>query len=152
MKLMQCKESIIIKKKVGNISPENNTLKENIEAAKVLVDFAKEALNFGRSGKEVTLADQYSTSEYNKGLLETLNYINKEIDKADETLGKSNLYKQREDILNRMREEKENQRLYNNEREASDRNLATGLVTVVAVVALGAGGVATKILLDSKKS
>lgn len=132
--------------------PENDTAKASAEAAKILADLAKEALKFGKSSKDITIADQQSTSEYNAALSETLNSINKEISETNNPEEKSSLYKQREDIINRMREEKEKQRQNNNEREEKDRNQATGFFTIVTVVALGAGGFAVKLLLDNKKA
>ncbi|TKI71920.1 hypothetical protein FC756_03755 [Lysinibacillus mangiferihumi] len=134
------------------IIPENDTVKASAEAAKILANLAKEALKFGKSSEDITKADQQSTSEYNTALSDTLNAINKEISECDDPEEKSRLYKQREDVMNRMREEKEKQRQNNNEREEKDRNQATGLFAIVTAVALGAGAIATKLLLDNKKT
>lgn len=131
----------------------NDKTPGSVEAAKTLADLAKEVLKFGKSSVEITIADQQSSSEYNTSLSNTLNAINKEISESNDPEEKSVLYKQREDLLNRMREEKENQRLFNNEREEKDREQGIGLFKIVTVVALGgAGAVATKLFLDQRKS
>src|SRR5699024_3293393 len=124
---------------------------DTAEATKILADLAKEAMKFGKSSKEVTIADKQSTSEYNNTLSETLNSINKEIREINDLKEKSSQYKQREDIINRLEEEKEKQRENNNKREEKDRNQATGYFTIVTVAALGAGAYATKLLLNNKK-
>lgn len=59
------------------------------------------------------------------------------------------LYKQREDILNRMKDEKENQRSFSNIREDKNRNHSKEVLAIVTIVAIGAAG-AAKIFLDKK--
>lgn len=51
-----------------------------------------------------------------------------------------------------MQDEKEKQRYYNNEREEKDCNQSKHLFAVVATIALGAGTVAAKMLIDTKRS
>lgn len=133
------------------MNPEKDTVKASAEAAKTLADLAKEAMKYGKSSKDVTIADKQSTSEYNVALSETLNSINKEISETNDLGERSSLYKQREDVMNRLKEEKEKQRINNNKREDKDRNQATGYFTIVTMAALGAGAYATKLLLDNKK-
>ena len=129
----------------------NDKITGSVEAAKTLADLAKEVLKFGKSSVDITIADKQSSSEYYTSLSNTLNAINKEISEYNDFEEKSVLYKQRVDLLNRMREEKKNQRLFNNEREEKDREQGIGLFKIVTVAALG-GAVATKLLLDQRKS
>lgn len=126
--------------------------KFNSETAKILSDFGKEVLKFGKSSDENSKADQKSTSEFNNSLADTLISINKEIENCTDPDLKNSLYKQREDLLNRLEKEKENQRQYNSNREDKDRTQAKGIFATVAFVALGAGSVALKLLIDNKKS
>lgn len=135
-----------------NKIPANKTVTESVEAAKIIADLAKEALKFGKSSDYVTKADQQSSSEYNASLSNTLQAINKEISDCNDSEERLSLYKQREDILNRLREEKENQRQFNNQREEEDRNQANSYLAIVTAVVLGAGVVATKYLLGQKKA
>ena len=130
----------------------NETLKSNAEAAKTLADLAKEVMRTGGISEEITKADQKSTSEYLSFLKETLNAINQEIKDCKNPDEKSMLYKQREDVMNSIKEEKENQRFYNDNREDKNRSHSRGVFAIVAVAALGAGGYAAKFLLESKKS
>lgn len=131
---------------------ENDALESKAETAKTLVDLAEEVLRTGGISEEITKADQESTSEYLSSLKETLNALNQEIKDCINSDEKSMLYKQREDVMNRMKEEKENQRLYNDSREDKNRIHSRGVFTIVAAAALGVGGYAAKILLDIKKS
>ena len=129
-----------------------DTLKSNAEAAKTLADLAKEVLETGGISEEITKADQESTSEYFSSLKETLNAINQEIKDCKNPDEKSMLYKQREDVMNRMKEEKENQRHFNDNREDKNRSHSKGVFAIVATAALGVGGYAAKLLLESKKN
>lgn len=129
-----------------------DTLKSSADAVKILADLGNEALETGKISDEITIADQESTSEYLSSLKETLNAINLEIKECVSPDEKSLLYKQREDVMNRMKEEKENQRHYNENREDKNRNHSKSIFAVVATVAIGAGGFAAKYLLDTKRT
>lgn len=99
----------------------------------------------------MTKADQQSSTEYLDSLSETLKAINKEISASTSLEEKTMLYKQREDILNRQREEKENQREYQSNREDEERKHRNGFFGVAVAVALGAGPLVVKRLLTSRK-
>lgn len=130
----------------------NDTLKSSAEAAKTLADFGKEVLETGEISEEITKADQESTSVYLSSLKETLKTINQEIKDCKNFDEKSILYKQRDDVMNRMKEEKENQRYYNNNREDKNRNHSREVFAVVTTVAIGAIGYTAKILLENKRT
>ena len=131
---------------------ENDTPNNSAETAKTLADLAKEAMESGGISEDITKADQESSSEYLSSLKETLNAINQEIKDSISLDEKSMLYKQREDIMNRMKKEKENQRNYNDAREDKNRSYSKGVFATVAAVALGAGSVAAKLFIDSKRT
>lgn len=134
------------------IIPRNIDLQTGIEASKTLAELAKEVLKYGKRSEDITKADQQSTTEYYHALTNTLEAVNKELSECHDLDEKSALYKQREDILNRMQEEKEKQRYYHNEREDKDRNQSKHLFAVVATIALGAGTVAAKMLIDTRRT
>lgn len=131
---------------------ENDKPNNSAEAAKTLGDLAKEVLESGGISEDITKADQESSSEYFSSLKETLNAINQEIKDSTNPDEKSMLYKQRVDIITRMKDEKENQRNFNDTREDKNRNHSRGVFATVAAVALGAGSVAAKIFIDSKRT
>lgn len=128
---------------------ENDTLESKAETAKTLADLAKEVLRTGSISEEITKADQKSTSEYLSSLKETLNALNQEIKDCINSDEKSMLYKQREAVMNRMREEKENQRIFNDNREDKKRSHLKGVLAIVTTVAIGA---TAKFFLDNKNS
>ncbi|MCP2035482.1 gas vesicle protein [Planomicrobium sp. HSC-17F08] len=132
--------------------PGNDTLQSSAEAAKTLADLGKEVLKTGEISEGITKADQQSSSEYLSSLKEILTAINQEIKECKNLDERSMLYRQREDVMNRMKEEKENQRHYNDNREDKNRNHSRNIFASVAAVALGAGGIATKILLENKRN
>lgn len=104
----------------SQFSQEDSTFEANVEAAKVVVELAKDVLEKGGNSEEITESDQKSTSEYFSSLQNALNAINQEIQDSKSLDEKSMLYKQRDDVLNRMKDEKENQRAFNDNRE--DKN------------------------------
>lgn len=130
----------------------NDGLKSSAEAAKTLADLGKEVLKTGGISEEITKADQESTSEYISSLKETLKAINQEIKECKNLDEKSMLYKQRDDVMNRMKEEKENQRHFNNNREDKNRNHSREVFAVVTTVAIGAIGYTAKFLLENKRT
>lgn len=130
---------------------EDSTFKSNAEATKIVADLAKDVLDTGGDSEKITEADQKSTSEYFSSLKDTLNAINQEIKDCNTLDEKSMLYKQREDVLNRMKEEKENQRNFNDNREDKNRGHSNRVLAIVTTVAIGATG-AVKFFLDNKKS
>lgn len=129
----------------------SSPFKSKEEVLKTLADFAKKVLETGEIKEEVTTADQASTSEYLSTLKETLTAINQEIKDCTNTEEKLLLFKQRENIVDRMEEEKKNQRHFNENREEENRSHSKGVFVVVASVAVGAGFVA-KALLEDKKN
>lgn len=141
-----------MEKKNSNASFEGNKLKANLEAAKSIADLAKEALKFGKSSEEYIKADNHSTIDYMTTLKETLAAINEEIKNTNDSDLKTQLYKQRQDILTRLETEKEHQRSFFKELDNKDKDFSKGLVGIVTAVALGAGTIAAKLLLDNKKS
>lgn len=138
-------------KNKGN-SSEGDTFKANAEAAKTIVDLAREALKFGKSSEEYIKADKQSTSEYIAALNETLAAINEEIKNTNDSDLKSHLYKQRQDILNRIETEKERQREFFKDSDKKDKDFSKDLIGIVTAVALGAGTIAAKLLIENKKS
>lgn len=130
---------------------EDNNNKNFVHAIKDMSELAREIIRNSNSEK-ITENDAISTSEYMSGLNDVLNSIDKEIQGCDSSEAKSDLYKQREDVLNRMREEKENQRAYQLNREQNERNYNKYILGVVGVAVLGAGGKMIKGLLEDKKS
>lgn len=130
---------------------DDSTFKSNAEAAKIVADLAKDVLDTGGNTEKITEADQESTSEYFSSLKDALSAINQEIKDCKTLDEKSMLYKQREDILNRMKDEKENQRIFNDDREDKNRNHLKWVLAIVTTVAIGATG-ALKLFLDNKKS
>ena len=132
--------------------PGNNQFKFSDETVENLAELGKEVLNTGKISKEITEADHESTSKYFSSLNVSLNAINQEIKDCVNLDEKSMLYKQREDVMDRMKEEKENQRHYNDNREDKNRSHTGGVIAIVAAAALGAGGYAAKFLLENKKS
>lgn len=141
-----------MEKKNSNASFEGNKLKANLEAAKPIADIAKEALKFGKSSEEYIKADNHSTINYMATLKETLTAINEEIKNTNDSDLKSQLYKQRQDILIRLETEKEHQRSFFKDFDNKDKDFSKGLMGIVTAVALGAGTIAAKLLLDNKKS
>lgn len=135
----------------SQFSQEDSTFKANIEAAKVVVELAKDVLEKGGNSEEITESDQKSTSEYFSSLQNALNAINQEIQDSKSLDEKSMLYKQRDDVLNRMKDEKDNQRAFNDNREDKNRSHSKGVFAVVTAVAIGAAGTA-KLYLDNKKN
>ena len=130
----------------------DNNYKNNPEdVTEHISEIAKEIIRNSNSEK-VTENDTTSTSEYMSNLKDALNSVNKEIQKSESFEEKSDLYKQREDILSRMREEKANQRVYQAEREQNERTHNKYILGVVGAVALGVGGTVLKALLEGKKS
>lgn len=130
----------------------DNNYKNNPEGVtEHISEIAKEIIRNSNSEK-VTENDTTSTSEYMSNLKDALNSVNKEIQKSESFEEKSDLYKQREDILNRMREEKANQRVYQADREQNERTHNKYILGVVGAVALGVGGTVLKTLLEGKKS
>lgn len=130
---------------------EDSTFKSNAEAAKIVADLAKDVLDTGENSEKITEADQKSTSEYFSSLKDALSAINQEIKDCKTLDEKSMLYKQREDILNRMKDEKESQRNFNDNREDKNRSHSKGVLAIVTTVAIGAAS-AAKFFLDNKKS
>jgi len=130
---------------------ENNNKDHIVFATENMSEIAKEIIRNSNSEK-VTENDTTSTSEYMSALNDALNSVNKEVLDSKSSDEKSNLYKQREDILNRMREEKENQRIYQDNREQNERNQNKFILGVVGAVALGFGNTLIKGLLENKKS
>lgn len=130
---------------------EDNIFNSNAEAAKIVADLAKDVLDTGGSSEKITEADQKSTSEYFSSLNNALSAINQEIKDCKSLDEKSMLYKQREDVLNRMKDEKENQRIFNDNREDKNRNHAKGVLAIVTTVAIAAA-IAAKFFLDIKKT
>lgn len=124
----------------------------NTEAVKSLADLAKEVLKSGKISEEITKADHESTSEYFTSLNASLNAINQEIKDCANSEEKSMLYRQREDVMNRMKEEKENQRQYNDNREDKNRKHSRETFAVVTAVAIGALGYTAKFLLENKRA
>ncbi|KYG58469.1 hypothetical protein [Planococcus maritimus] len=106
----------------------------------------------GEIKKEVTTADQASTSEYLSALEVTLTAINQEIMNCTDTEEKLMLYKQRANIIDKMEEEKKNQRHFNENREAENRIHSKAVFAVVASVAVGAGSLVAKSLLENKRT
>ncbi|WP_416144133.1 hypothetical protein [Planococcus koreensis] len=131
---------------------QNDTLESSDETVRILADLGKEAMKTGEISEEITKADQESSSVYLSALKETLNAIKQEIKDCKDPDEKSVLYKQREDVMNRMKEEKENQRHFNDNREDKNRSHSKVIFGSIAAVALGAGGYVTKILLESKRA
>lgn len=128
-----------------------DTFKANAEAAKTIADLAKDALNFGKSSEEYIKADRQSTSEYIAALNETLTAINEEIKNTHDSELNSQLYKQRQDILNRIESEKERQRDFFKNNDKKDKEFSKGLIGIVTAVALGAGTIAAKFFIENKK-
>ncbi|KGR89471.1 hypothetical protein [Lysinibacillus odysseyi] len=129
----------------------NNNYKNNLEdATRNISEVAKEILRNSNSEK-VTENDTTSTSEYMSNLKDALNSVNKEIQESESFEEKSELYKQREDILNRMREEKANQRVYQADREENERTYNKQILGVVGAIALGVGTTVLKTIIENKK-
>lgn len=126
--------------------------KNNIAGAtENISEIAKEIIRNSNSEK-ITENDTTSTSEYMSGLKDALNSVNKEIQGSESSEEKSGLYKQREDVLNRMKEEKENQRDYQSNREQNERNQIKFILGVFMTVALGVGSAIITTMLEDKKS
>ncbi|ODV57255.1 hypothetical protein [Lysinibacillus fusiformis] len=130
---------------------DKNDFKLNTDVIKNISELAKEIVR-NTNGVKITENDTISTSEYMGSLGETLINVNKEILESDSLEEKSRLHKQREDILNRMREEKENQCTYQANREEKERKHIKAIFGFVCAVSLGAGSVVLKTLLEDKKS
>lgn len=135
----------------SQFSQEDSTFKANAEAAKILAELAKDVLEKGGHNEKITESDQESTSKYFSSLQDALNAINQEIKDCKTLDEKVMLYKQREDVLNRMKDEKDNQRAFNDNREDKNRSHSKGVFAVVTAVAIGAVGT-VKLYLDNKKN
>lgn len=129
---------------------DKNNFKLNSDVIKNISELAKEIVR-NTNGVKITENDTISTSEYMGSLDETLKNVNKEILESDSSEEKSRLHKQREDILNRMREEKENQRIYQDNREEKERKHIKTIFGFVCALTVGASGVVLKTLLEDKK-
>jgi len=129
---------------------DKNDFKLNSDVIKNISELAKEIVR-NTNGVKITENDTISTSEYMGSLGETLSNVNKEILESDSSEEKSHLHKQREDILNRMKEEKENQRTYQTNREEKERKHIKAIFGFVCAISLGAGSVVLKTLLEDKK-
>ncbi len=129
---------------------DKNDFKLNSDVIKNISELAKEIVR-NTNGVKITENDTISTSEYMGSLGETLKNVNKEILESDSSEEKSRLHKQREDILNRMSEEKENQRTYQANREENERKHIKVIFGFVCAATLGAGSVVLKTLLEDKK-
>lgn len=121
------------------------------DATKNISEIAKEMIRNSNSEK-ITENDTTSTSEYMRGLNDVLNSVNKEIQESTSSEAISDLHKQRKDILNKMEKEKENQRVYQLNREQNERNHHKLILGLLGVVALGGGSIVIKALLEEKKS
>ncbi|WP_342530093.1 hypothetical protein MKX57_16180 [Lysinibacillus sp. FSL M8-0216] len=130
---------------------DNDYRNNSEEVIKNISGIAEEIIRNTNSEK-VTENDTISTSEYMASLNEALKSVDKEIQECKSFEEKSDLHKQREDILNRMREEKENQRNYQANREENERKHIKYIFGFVGAIALGVGSVALKTLLEDKKS
>lgn len=98
--------------------------------------------------KEVTVADNQSTTQMMDMYKITLDAINKEIEATDDIERKRELEKQRKDILERMEREKSEQREYNCRREERTHNSQRW---ILATLLLTGTGVGAKYLLDKKE-
>lgn len=132
--------------------PRNSPFKSKEELLKTLADLGKKVMETGEIKEEVTAADQTSTTEYLSTLKETLTAINQEIKDCTNTEEKLMLYKQRANIIDKMEEEKKNQRHFNENREAENRSHSKAVFAVVASVAVGAGSLVAKSLLENKRT
>ncbi|MBU9673860.1 hypothetical protein KQ939_09950 [Planococcus sp. CP5-4] len=130
----------------------NPQFKSKEDVLKTLADFGKKVLETVEISEEVTTADQASTSEYLSTLKEALNAINQEIKNCTNTEEKLMLYKQRENVMDRMEEEKKNQRHFNENREAENRSHSKAVFAVITSVAVGAGSLVAKSLLENKRT
>ena len=130
----------------------NSPFKSKEEVLKTLADLGKKVLETGEIKEEVTTADQTSTTEYLSALKETLTAINQEIKDCTNTEEKLMLYKQRAHIIDKVEEEKKNQRHFNENREAENRSHSKAVFAVVASVAVGTGSLVAKSLLENKRT
>lgn len=129
----------------------NDIFESSADAAKILADLGKEVLKTGKISEEITKADRESSFTYLSSLTETLKAINQEIKDCIDSDEKSMLHKQRKDVMNSMKEEKENQRQYNDNREDKNRTHSNGIFAIVTAVGIGALGYTAKHLLENKK-
>lgn len=131
---------------------DGNDYRNNSEDVIKNISGIAEEIIRNTNSEKVTENDTISTSEYMASLNEALKSVDKEIQECESFEEKSDLHKQREDILNRMREEKENQRNYQANREENERKHIKYIFGFVGAIALGVGSVALKTLLEDKKS
>lgn len=101
--------------------------------------------------KEITEADNQSTTQLMDMYQITLDAINKEIEATDDIERKRELEKQRKDILEHAESEKSGQREYNNHREERTHSSQRWILGVSATLILTGTGVGAKYFLYKKE-